>query len=234
MRAMTWRDRIDEIAVRWALSGEATARLAALLELVRDDPGAPTTVRDPPAAVDVHLADSLVALDIPAVRGAGTIADLGAGAGFPGLPLALALTRARVSLVESSSRKCRFLTRAIEVTAAANAEVVCERVESWSVRGLDVVCARAVAPLAVLVEYAAPLLAVGGTFVAWKGEADASEIRDGRAAAAQLGLEVGEVLAVEPFAGSQRRTLHLYSKGSETPPGYPRRPGIARKRPLSA
>src|SRR4051812_38132130 len=106
MRAMTWRDRLDEIAVRWGLAGEAAARLAALLELVRDDPNAPTTVRDPALGADVHLADSLVALDLPAVRDAGTIADLGAGAGFPGLPLAIALTRARVSLVESSSRKC--------------------------------------------------------------------------------------------------------------------------------
>src|SRR5436190_2082776 len=83
---------------------------------------------------------------------------------------------------------------------------------------------------AVLVEYAAPLLALGGTFVAWKGEAAPAEIRDGRAAAARLGLEVGEVVPVEPFPGVERRTLHLYSKASETPPGYPRRPGMARKR----
>lgn len=231
---MTWRERLEEIGGRWALDAAAIQRLATLLELVRDDPAAPTTVRDPAAGADVHVADSLVALDLPAVRDAGTIADLGAGAGFPGLPLAIALPRARVSLVESSSRKCRFLAAAIEATGVANAQVACERAESWPARGLDVVCARAVAPLAVLAEYAAPLLRLGGTFVAWKGEADASEVRDGHAAAARLGLEVGEVLSVEPFSGSERRTLHLYSKASETPPGYPRRPGMARKRPLSA
>ena len=231
---MTWRHRLQEIADHRSLEGAALERLAALLELVRTDPAAPTTVRDPAAGVDVHVADSLAALDVAAVRDAEAIADLGAGAGFPGLPLAIALPRARVSLVESSSRKCGFLDRAIEATGLTNADVACERAESWPVRGLDVVCARAVAPLAVLVEYAAPLLRIGGTFVAWKGEAAPAEIEDGRAAAAQLGLQVGEVLAVEPFPASERRTLHLSSKATETPSGYPRRPGMARKRPLSA
>ena len=231
---MTWRERLQELGVRWALDGDAVQRLGALLELVRDDPEAPTTVRDPAVGVDVHVADSLTALDIPAVREARSIADLGAGAGFPGLPLAIALTRARVSLVESTSRKCAFLGRAVVVTDVPNADVVCERAESWRQRELDVVCARAVAPLAVLVEYAAPLLRIGGTFVAWKGDADAAEIADGHAAAAQLGLEVGDVRAVQPFAASEKHTLHLYSKVEPTPASYPRRPGMARKRPLSA
>jgi 16S rRNA (guanine527-N7)-methyltransferase len=226
-----WRDRLEGLGGRY---GVDPASLASLLELLRDDPAAPTTVREPAAAVDVHVADSLVALDLPVVRAAGTLADLGAGAGFPGLPLALALARTRVSLIESSSRKCRFLGAAVEAVGAGNAEVVCERAESWAARGLDVVCARAVAPLAVLVEYAAPLLAVGGTFVAWKGAVDAGELLNAAAAAGALGLEVGEVVAVAPFPGSERRTLHLYSKAVETPPGYPRRPGMARKRPLSA
>jgi 16S rRNA (guanine527-N7)-methyltransferase len=226
-----WRDRLEALGGCYGVPASA---LSSLLELLRDDPTAPTTVRDPALAVDVHVADSLVALDLPAVRAAGTLADLGAGAGFPGLPLALALTRARVSLVESSSRKCRFLRTAVEAVGAGNAEVVCERAESWAGRDLDVVCARAVAPLAVLIEYAAPLLAIGGTFVAWKGAVDGGELRDGAAAADALGLEVGEIVAVTPFAGSERRTLHPYSKAVETPPGYPRRPGMARKRPLSA
>jgi 16S rRNA (guanine527-N7)-methyltransferase len=228
-----WRDRLERLADRHGLEPDAAGRLAALLELVRDDPTAPTTVRDPTSAVNVHVADSLAALALPDVRSAATIADLGAGAGFPGVPLAVALTHARVSLVESSDRKCRFLRRAVEIAGAANAEVVCERAEGWARRDLDVVCARAVAPLAVLVEYAAPLLAVGGTLVAWKGAPSVSEVRGGRAAAAKLGLEVGEVVEVEPVSGAERHTLYLYSKASETPSGYPRRPGMARKRPLS-
>jgi 16S rRNA (guanine527-N7)-methyltransferase len=86
----------------------------------------------------------------------------------------------------------------------------------------------------VLCEYAAPLLREGGILVAWKGQVDAQEQADGHAAAALLGLAPETVLAVEPYSGSERRTLHVYRKVAATPPGYPRRPGIATKRPLTA
>jgi 16S rRNA (guanine527-N7)-methyltransferase len=229
-----WRSRLDEIGDRHGLEAGRRDALARLLELVREDPTAPTTVRDPAAAVDAHVADSLAALDLQAVRDARTIADLGAGAGFPGLPLAIALPDVTVWMVESSSRKCAFLRRAAAITGVENAEVVCERAETWAPRAVDVVTARAVAPLAVLVEYAAPLLALGGTFVAWKGAPEPAEVLDGSVAATHLGLAVGDIVDVAPFSGADRRKLYLYSKVSETPAGYPRRPGMARKRPLSA
>jgi 16S rRNA (guanine527-N7)-methyltransferase len=228
-----WQERLAEITEHHGLSGAQRARLARLLELVSDDPAAPTSVREPSEAVDRHVADSLAALALPAVRAARTLADIGAGAGFPGLPLAVALPEAQVWLVESTGRKCAFLARAVEATGADNAEVACARVEQWDGRGVDVVCARALAPLAVLAEYAAPVLALGGRLVAWKGRPDAGEERDGQAAAAQLGLEVEEIAPVTPFADAERRTLYVYLKVSETPPGFPRRPGMARKRPLS-
>lgn len=226
-----WRARLADVCAEY---GVADARgLARLLELVRDDPTAPTTVRDPAAAVDAHLADSLVALTLPAVREARTLADLGAGAGFPGIPLALALPAAEVFLVESLGRKCAFLERAVEVAGAANASVVCARAEEWPARGLDVVCVRAVAPLAVLAEYAAPLLRVGGVLVAWKGRPDAAEAAAGRAAAAIVGLEEAHTAVLEPRPGAEHRTLYLYSKVRETPGRFPRRAGMARKRPLA-
>jgi 16S rRNA (guanine527-N7)-methyltransferase len=221
-----------EIAERYGLSDSAVAALEQLLGLLRDDDHAPTTVREPVRAVDVHVADSLVALELDAVRQARWIADIGAGPGFPGLPLAVALPHARVSLVESVGRKCAFLARAVEAAGAVNAEVVCRRVEEWDAREVDVVCVRAVAPLAVLVEYAAPLLRIGGVLVAWKGAPDAAEVRAGAQAAALVGLEPGSPLAVEPFEDAEHRTLYLYSKVFETPDRFPRRPGIARKRPL--
>jgi 16S rRNA (guanine527-N7)-methyltransferase len=235
MRPVTrpWRTRLDEIVAQHRLPADAAARLARLLELVRDDPTAPTTVRDPAAAVDAHVGDSLAALALPAVLDARRIADLGAGAGFPGIPLAVALPAARVFLVESLNRKCAFLEAAVEAAATPNAEVACVRVEEWPERELDVVCARAVAPLSVLVEYAAPLLRIGGALVAWKGERDPAEEAAGAAAAELVGLEVGEIVAVEPFRGADRHTLHLYSKAVETSTRFPRRPGMARKRPLS-
>lgn len=229
-----WMRRLEELAGEYALPTDGVDRLAALLRLVAEDPTAPTTVRDPPEAVDAHVADSLSGLVVPELRAATRIADLGAGAGFPGVPLAVALPDAHVFLVESLARKCEFLDRARESARAENAEVVCSRVEDWGQRELDAVCVRAVAPLSVLVEYAAPILREGGILVAWKGRRDPGEERAGEAAAAVVGLRPRAVVPVAPFAGADHRSLHVYSKVMPTPPRFPRRAGMARKRPLSA
>ena len=207
---------------------------ARLLELLAEDDAAPTTVRGPREAVDVHIADSLSGLEVPAVREARRIADLGAGAGFPGLVLAAALPDARVALVESVGKKCAFLERAIEVAGIDRAMVVCARAEEWpaGIAMHDVVTARALAPLAVLAEYAAPLLRVGGTLVAWKGARDPAEEAAAASAATELGLEPGEIVRVKPWKGVDQRHLYLYSKVTETPRRFPRRAGMARKRPL--
>jgi 16S rRNA (guanine527-N7)-methyltransferase len=94
--------------------------------------------------------------------------------------------------------------------------------------------ARALAALPVLVEYAAPLLVPGGALVAWKGRLETAEVADGRAAADALGMSVPHASAVEPFDGARDRYLYLSSKVSPTPARYPRRPGMARKRPIRA
>src|SRR4051794_30229028 len=224
---------LERLLISHALSAELAARLRALLDLLAS-PDAPTAVHDPRQALDVHIADSLAGLGIPALRAARQIADLGSGAGLPGLPLALALPHARVLLIESQRRKCAFLKRAIAELGLANAELACARVEEVVACGCDAVTARALAALPVLCEYAAPLLAEGGVLVAWKGAVDTVEDADGLAAAAALGLRREEVRAVEPYAGSERRTLHVLRKIAPTPPSYPRRPGMAVKRPLRA
>lgn len=225
---------MGELAERWALRAGARAGLVRLLSLLEEDPAAPTTVTAPEEAAAVHLADSLAALELEAVRGAGMVADLGSGAGFPGLPLALALPEARVFLLESVRRRCDFLGLAVHTAGATNAEVVCARAESWpaGLARCDLVCARALAPLAVLAEYAAPLLTLGGSLVAWKGTRSPDEEAEGAAAAAQLGLEAGQVVAVTPYPGSRDRHLHPFVKRRPTPTRFPRRPGMARKRPL--
>ena len=109
------------------------------------------------------------------------------------------------------------------------------RAEEWhdGVGRCDVVTARALAALPVIYEYAAPLLRDGGSVVAWKGEVGEDEAADGAAAAIVLGLEEDAPLAVRPFAGSERRTLRAARKIAPTPAMYPRRAGIAAKRPLS-
>jgi 16S rRNA (guanine527-N7)-methyltransferase len=221
---------------RSGLTPEATAAIERLLDLVANEPAAPTTVRDRAEAVDVHVADSLSGLELAAVRGARRIADLGAGAGFPGLVLAAALPDARVTLVESVKRKCDWLSRAVETMGLANVDVVHTRAEEWpgGLGAHDLVTARALATLNVLVEYAAPLLADGGALVAWKGRRDPVEEADGGAAAEQVGMALRDVRRVEPFADVRDRHLYLYLKVRPTPNRYPRRAGMARKRPLRA
>jgi 16S rRNA (guanine527-N7)-methyltransferase len=223
-----------ELAQRYGLGDGAAAQLSALLNLVVKDPLAPTTVRTPRGVLDDHLADSLVALELPEVLSARTIADVGSGAGFPGLPLAIAVPNAQVTLIESSARKCQFLLRAIDVCELDSVRVLHARVEELGTpASFDLVTARAVAPLAVLAEYAAPLLRVGGALLAWRGRRNLEDERAGAVAAAELGLRMHEPVAVRPYPAAERRNLHLMSKVMETPPRFPRRPGIARKRPLA-
>ena len=198
------------------------------------DPAAPTTVTEPRAVVRDHLADSLVALDLRAVRDARRIADLGSGAGFPGLPLAIALPAAQVSLVESNGRKCAFIDRAAAAADVDNAAVIYTRAEQWDAgrEACDLVVARALAPLPVVVEYAAPLLIPGGTLVVWRGGRDADDEARAERAAAIVGLEPEPAVSVHPYPGAERRHLHPFVKVGETPARFPRRPGIAAKRPL--
>lgn len=228
--------RLRELSERFALPDQAARQLERLLALVVADPAAPTALREPDEVVDLHIADALVGLELESVRQAGRIADVGAGAGFPGLVLAAALPRARISLVESQARKCVFIERAIAEMGLTNAVAVAARVEAWSAgaRACDVVTARAVAPLNVLVEYAAPLLREGGALVAWKGRRDEGEEADGTVAAVATGLELAEVRPVWPWAEAQRLHLYLYVKVGSTPKRFPRRPGMASKRPIRA
>ena len=224
------------LADRYGLPAEAVDRLQALHRVLVEDPLAPTAVRDPAKAVDDHVADSLVALELEPVRAARNLADLGSGAGLPGLPLAIALPNASVALVESASRRCAFLARAVTATRTANARVVNTRAESWpeGLAAFDVITARALAPLPVVVEYAAPLLTVGGLLVAWRGRRNHPDEAAAARAAAYLGLEPIEIRHMQPFIGAEHRYLHLMSKVMDTPAGFPRRPGMALKRPLGS
>jgi len=226
--------RIAAYAERWRLSTGAEEQLAELVRLVAADQGAPTTVKEPRRILEDHVADSLVALELTDVDWQGQIADLGAGAGFPGLPLAIARPAAGVMLVESNTRKCEFLRAAIRGLGLRNVEVVRERAERWrdGIGACDVVVARALAALPVVAEYAAPLLRVGGALVAWRGRRDPLEERAAAIAAAELGLQPQDPVAVSPYPEALHRHLHVMVKVAPTPPRFPRRPGVARKHPL--
>jgi 16S rRNA (guanine527-N7)-methyltransferase len=229
--------RLAELAAEYQLPDDAAPRLGRLLVALEAEPDPHTTVSDPVSAVDVHIADSLSALGIDAVREAKLLADIGSGAGFPGLPLAVALPEARIDLIESAGRKCAVIERLAWAAAITNARALAVRAEEWAASegatAYDIATARAVAPLAVLVEYAAPLLRLGGSFVAWKGARDPSEEAAGAQVAEIVGLRPVQVIPVAPYPGARDLNLHLYLKDRDTPSRFPRRPGVAAKRPLA-
>lgn len=227
---------MQAVVGRHAASDEAVDRTLALLAALGREPDPHTTVVDPAAALDRHIADSLSGLQAPGLAEAERIADIGAGAGFPGLALAIARPSATVDLIEAARRKTAVIERLAAAAGIDNARPVALRAEEWAARegagAYDAVTARALAALPVVVEYAAPLLRRDGVLVAWKGARDAGEEAAGATAAAMVGLTQTDVLAVRPFRGSQLRHLYVYSKTERTPDRFPRRPGMASKRPL--
>lgn len=212
--------------------------LRRVLDLLAAERSSVSSVRDPEEAWRVHVADSLSGLELPELRAAARIADVGSGAGFPGIVLAKALPDARIDLIESVGRKCEYMRRAVEVAGAGRCTVVCGRSEEWANgggrEGYDAVTARAVGRLATLAELASPLLAEGGVLVAWKGRRDPDEEDEAERAQEHTAMSPVRVIAVGPYAGSRHRHLHLFRKIAPTPEGLPRRPGVAKKRPFGA
>src|SRR3954452_7556808 len=132
VRAMPDRvdERLAELARRWELPAAAPAQLRTILAAVEEEPTSITAVRAPAVGVDVHAADSLSGLAVPEMRTADRIADLGAGGGFPGLALAVALPGATVTLVESAGKKCDFLRRAAPEAGREKVRVIIARAEA--------------------------------------------------------------------------------------------------------
>jgi 16S rRNA (guanine527-N7)-methyltransferase len=208
--------------------------LQKVLELLADERASVSSVVDE-RAWKVHVADSLTGLQVPELRAGGRIADVGAGAGFPGLAVAVALPAAQVDLLESVARKCTFMNRAIEAADIANATVRNTRSEDWAGsdgrESYDVVTARAVGRLSTLAELASPLLKPNAVLIAWKGKRDEDEESQLSRAAESLAMTPEQILDVGAEAGSKHRHLHVIRKSGPTPTNLPRNPGIAKKRP---
>jgi 16S rRNA (guanine527-N7)-methyltransferase len=192
-------------------------RLERWLDALVATPGL-TSVRDPAEARRVHLDGSLAALET--VRGFdGPIVDVGSGGGAPGIPLAAALPEREVTLLESSRRKCGFLER--WTAELPNLRVVCGRAEEQPVDEFGVAVAKALARPPVAAEWCLPLVAPGGAVVLFVGPS----------AQPKPVAEVAERLAAELVESPPG--LFVLRKLGPTPSGFPRRPGIARKRPLA-
>ena len=190
-----------------------------------------------------HFLDSLSCLlvldewfpaDVPAPR----VIDMGAGAGFPGIPLKLLRPDWDLTLVDSGRKKVLFLQHMVEVLRLSGLQVLWARAEDLGQdlqhRELyDVALARAVAELSVLAEYLLPFCQVGGMMLAPKGVKAQVEVQAAERAICTLGGRVVEVRAVDVPGLEEVRCLVVVEKIASTPARYPRRPGIPSKRPLS-
>lgn len=189
--------------------------------------------------MEEHVLDSLSCLLVPSFERAQSMVDVGTGGGFPSIPLKIARPSLRSTFVESTAKKTMFLRRAVSEIGLDDVKILNERAEDVGLDPLyrahyDVATSRAVSSLAVVAEYCVPLVRLGGQVVAMKGRITDTELEEGKHAASLLGARVVEVVPIPLLAEvrAEERCLVVLEKVRETPARYPRKPGVARKRPL--
>lgn len=196
-----------------------------------------TSITDTREMVVKHLLDSIALLSRFELSPASSLVDIGTGAGLPGIPLKLVRPDLKLTLLEASAKKSSFLAHIIEFFDLENAIVANERAENFG-KNLEnrnifsYAVSRAVADLAVLVEYALPLLRVGGRFFCYKAKGVRDEVEGAKQALNLLGGRIDEVAeVVVPFLNAER---YLVAMTKVAPSGetYPRRAGVPAKRPI--
>jgi 16S rRNA (guanine527-N7)-methyltransferase len=196
-----------------------------------------TRITDPEQIAVKHFVDSLTCLRAAEFGPSARLADVGSGAGLPGVALAIARPDLRVTLIESSRRRCDFLRHVIRALGLDRVEVACLRAEDagrqdYYRQSYDLAVSRAVARLAVLAEYCLPLVRVGGAFLAQKGREAETEVAKAAPALEALGGTVEASTRFELPGGAGERKIVVIRKVAPTPEAYPRRAGVPAKRPL--
>jgi len=196
-----------------------------------------TAITDPQDIEIKHFLDSLTCLLAIKPKPGDRVADVGSGAGFPGLPLRIVSPQIQLTLVEATGKKAEFCRHVVRELGLEGVEVIHARVEDVGHQpghreAYDWAVARAVAQLPVLVEYMLPLLRVGGRMVALKGETGPAEAQAAGEALRMLGGHVDSLIPIELPRVPESRYLVVISKRSATSPAYPRRPGKPVKDPL--
>ncbi len=243
-------DRLSVLAAEAArlgvdLDGHALERFERYLDLVTEwnERAGLTSLTDPAEIQRRHFAESLALLAVLRAAGilpAGStqrIADLGSGGGFPGVPMAIAEPGLDLVLIESHGRRAEFLRTVVEALGLERARVVQARAEDAG-RGpmlratFDLVTARALAPLPVLIEYALPLLKDGGLLVAPKGSRAEGELAASAGALKALGGDVRDTLDLPLPEGVPPQHVLIVRRTGRLDPQYPRRAGTPSRQPL--
>ncbi len=227
--------RLEQLAATYDLGGDVVDALAVLVEVFATDPHAATTIREPDDVIDRHVADALSGLEVPELSEAGDVVDVGAGAGVPALVLGAARPECQIVALDTVRKKTEWVSACAERMGLKNVWGVHGRAESWKagMGAMDVMTARAVAPLGVLIEYASPLLHEDGLLVAWKGALDGEEWKTGLSVARRMKMTKPAVIDVQPWPEARERRLVLSYKDGRTPKGFPRGEGLARRKPLT-
>lgn len=215
---------------------ESFAALLALLDQASAQVNL-TALREERDVVLKHFVDSLTCLRGGWLDGEHQVLDLGTGAGFPALPLALVRPDLQMIAVDATRKKAEFVSRAAAALGLTNVQALAARAETLGRDPAhrdryDRVVTRAVAPLPVLAELALPLLRVGGLLVAQKGPLAPEELEAGTRAAAEVGGEVRHIDAFALPVTGDARTLVVVGKTAVTPERYPRREGVPTRKPL--
>ena len=187
-----------------------------------------TAITDPDEIRRKHFEDSLLLLQTVQLTNE-SVVDVGAGAGFPGIPLKIACPGIKLTLLEATKKKVDFLDHIINTLELKNVLAVWSRAEDFAAKhreDFDLAVSRAVASLSALCEYCLPLVKVGGIFAAYKEEKVENEVDEAENAIATLG---GKLREIKKFP---MRSLIIIDKIKATPSKFPRRAGMAKKKPL--
>jgi 16S rRNA (guanine527-N7)-methyltransferase len=196
-----------------------------------------TAITDDEAILTRHFADSLTALHAFKPAAGQTLLDMGAGAGMPGIPLKIAQPDLDVTLMDSTGKKVTFCQVVIDDLKLTGIRAVKERAEEAAHKPayreqFDVVVARALAPMPVLVEYLLPFVRVGGCCVAMKGSDAASETEQAARGIQTLGGALARIEPVTLPGLTDQRALVVIEKQAPSPHQYPRQAGKPRTSPL--
>lgn len=198
-----------------------------------------TAVEGEEELLDKHFIDSLTVMKTGLLADNGTLIDVGTGAGFPGMVLAMAVNGLKVTLLDSQKKRLFFLQAVSDELGIKNVQIIHARAEDAArnpeFRGqFDVAVARALAPLNVLCEYLLPFVHVSGRMLCWKGPALREEMEAGRRAAFLLGGRIGEPVFCKVEGRDWDHLILPVEKTSATPGIYPRKAGIPKQSPLGA